>query len=140
MNTVVFRKTATGYVVGYPKARTIKGKEYVEVAGPHYVRDVEAALAKVEELLAPVSDEVVEASPDQMNRQQQQVLEFLKEFGTITKRDAQAFGCWNLPGRIHELRHEYGVRITSKREKHMKGTSMEGTHVRYVLDSFGEEV
>lgn len=61
--------------------------------------------------------------------QTQMILDVLKARGSITKREAAELGCWNLPGRIFEIRQNYNAAsVESVPEPNLTGR---GTHDRY---------
>lgn len=57
------------------------------------------------------------------------ILRFIERHGSITPRDALAFGCYRLAARIHELR-QLGHPIVTEDEQHPGGS-----HARYVLNT-----
>ena len=63
--------------------------------------------------------------------QKQDILDYLRDRGSITKREAaEAFNCWNLPARILELRVDDGIPVITRTEPNVG----RGTHARYVLE------
>ena len=58
----------------------------------------------------------------------QTILKVMIERGSITKREAAEFDCWNLPARILEIREAFGADAVETVTEPNRGR---GTHGRY---------
>lgn len=69
-----------------------------------------------------------------MSSQCEQILEYLRQFGSITPVDAlREFGCMRLGARIWDLIHKHGHLITKKMEKSVNRFGREVVYARYTL-------
>lgn len=68
-----------------------------------------------------------------MQTQNKQVLEYMREHGSISQREAVGFGCYRLSARIHDLR-EQGYKITSTTRRFTSRTGRGGYYAEYSLE------
>lgn len=69
--------------------------------------------------------------------QAQRVLQYIKEFGSITRAEALTdIGVANLPAVVDDLRHKHGVNIITNE---VSKIGMYGTKVTYAKYTLGEE-
>ena len=64
--------------------------------------------------------------------QNKQVLEYMREHGSISQRDAVRIGCYRLSARIHDLR-QMGYVITSERKTFFTKAGHYGFYAEYKL-------
>lgn len=73
----------------------------------------------------------IEAKGEEKMTQNQKVLQYMRENGSISQRDAVKFGCYRLSARIHDLRR-VGFHIVSE-EKAFKNEFGSGHYAEYKL-------
>lgn len=57
-----------------------------------------------------------------MATQCEQIVEYMKKYGSITQLDAYRIGCMRLPSRIHDLRKQgYAINVKTERVKKSNG-------------------
>jgi hypothetical protein len=140
MTDLLIRKArGPGWVIATPRARMRHGEPAIQSDGPRYVsreealRIVEGFLGGPEPRNGARAPQARLASP-KLRPQARQVLDALREYGSLTKRDAMLLDppCYNLPGRIFELREALGAdAVLTDLEEH--GLDRSGRHARYRL-------
>jgi hypothetical protein len=142
MTALFVRKArGPGWIIATPRARIRHGEPAIQSDGPRYVsredvlRIVEGFLTASDTGNGSRAPQARSASPSKRLRPQAvQVLEALREYGSLTKRGAMLLDppCYNLPGRIFELREAFGAdAVLTDRESH--GPDGSGRHARYSL-------
>jgi hypothetical protein len=140
MTALLVRKArGPGWIIATPRARIRHGEPAIQSDGPRYVsredvlRIVEGFLTASDTGNGSRAPQARLASP-KLRPQARQVLDALREYGSLTKRGAMLLDppCYNLPGRIFELREALGAdAVLTDLEEH--GLDRSGRHARYRL-------